>query len=60
MTLFDSNTFEHDYVVTILTHFTEDLKTEKPVWQVIDKYACILSSFANGQICQAVKDATHV
>ena len=54
-TQFDSNTFEHDYIISVLMHMVTDLKTAKPVEQIIDKYAVSLTAFMTGQIVQAVK-----
>ena len=54
-TQFDSNTFEHDYIISVLMHMVTDLKTMKPVEQIIDKYAVSLTAFMTGQIVQAVK-----
>ncbi len=56
-TQFDSNTFEHDYIARVLSHMVADLKTAKPVEQVIDKHAVELTAFMNGQIVQAVRAA---
>lgn len=50
VTEFDSNTFEHDYIIAILGHLVQDLKTEKPVSQLIDHYAVELTGFMNGMI----------
>ena len=52
---FNSNTFEHDYIINVLMHMVTDLKTQKPVEQIIDKYAVSLTAFMTGQIVQAVK-----
>ena len=54
-TQFDSNTFEHDYIISVLMHMITDLKTDKPVEQIIDKYAVSLTAFMTGQIVQAIK-----
>ena len=54
-TEFTSNTFENDYILATLEHFIVDLRTDKPQAQILDKYACELTSFMNGQIVQAVK-----
>ena len=53
-TQFDSNTFEHDYIISVLMHMVTDLKTDKPVEQIIDKYAVSLTAFMTGVIVQAV------
>ena len=53
-TQFDSNTFEHDYIISVLMHMVTDLKTDKPVEQIIDKYAVSLTAFMTGMIVQAV------
>lgn len=52
-----SDTFEHDYIVAVLSHMTDDLKTDKPAGQIIDKYAVAITAFMNGQIVQAMKNA---
>ncbi len=54
-TQFDSNTFESDYIIKILSFMVEELKTKEPVERIIDKYAIELTAFMNGQIEQAVK-----
>jgi len=59
MTQFDSNTFEHDYILAVLQHMITTLKTAKPVSQTLDKYAVELTAFMNGQIRSAVKAATN-
>lgn len=56
-TQFDSNTFEHDFILSTLQGFASDLSTEKPKTQVLDKYACILTAFMAGQIVAEVKRA---
>ena len=55
MTQFDSNTFENDYILEVLQHMVMDLKTQKPVSQILDKYAVELTAFMNGQIRSVVK-----
>lgn len=55
MTNFDSNTFENDYIVAVLQHMATDLKTQKPVEQIIDKYAVELTAFMNGRIRAIVR-----
>lgn len=54
-TEFNSDSFEHDYIIVVLESFRTELKTGKPVEQVIDKYAVQLTAFMNGQIVQAVR-----
>ena len=54
-TKFDSNTFEHDYIISVLMYMITDLKTNKPIEQIIDKYAVSLTAFMTGQIVQAIK-----
>lgn len=55
MTEFNSNTFENDYILAVLEHMVTDLKTAKPVAQILDRYAVELTAFMNGQIRSAVK-----
>lgn len=55
MTDFDSNTFENDYILAVLQHMVTDLKTQKPVEQILDKYAVELTAFMNGRIRGVVK-----
>lgn len=55
MTNFDSNTFENDYILAVLSHMVTDLKTQKPAEQILDKYAVELTAFMNGQIRAATK-----
>ncbi len=55
MTQFDSDTFEKDYILAVLDHMVTDLKTQKPVEQVLDHYAVELTAFMNGQIRSAVR-----
>lgn len=55
MTEFSSNTFEHDYIIRELENMIVDLRTDKSRTQIIDKYACNLTSFMNGQIIATVK-----
>jgi hypothetical protein len=47
---FNSNTFEHDYIARSLSNMVEDLKTDKPVAQIIDAYAVQLTAFMAGQV----------
>lgn len=56
-TQFDSNTFEHDYIVAALNNLVTELETDRPESQTIDKYAVQLTAFMNGQILQAVNHA---
>lgn len=58
-TQFDSNTFEHDYIVVTLLHLAKELKTEKDEDEVIDKYAVALTAFMTGQIRSKVFDAVR-
>lgn len=54
MTEFDSNTFENDYILACLKYMVEDMKTDKPLAQIIDHYAVKITAFMNGQIRSAV------
>ena len=58
-TQFDSNTFEHDYIISVLMHMITDLKTDKPVEQIIDKYAVSLTAFMTGQIVPGDKKLSN-
>lgn len=57
-TKFDSNTFEDDYVIAVLSHMVTDLKTYKSREQIIDHYAVELTAFMNGRIIEAVRNST--
>jgi hypothetical protein len=48
----DHNLFEHDYIIQALGHFMADLHTTKPLPSVLDKHACILTAFMQGQLCE--------
>jgi hypothetical protein len=48
----DGNLFEHDYIIQALGHFIADLHTSKPLPSVLDKHACILTAFMQGQLCE--------
>jgi len=52
---FDSNTFEHDYIIQILTQFIDEAHTKEQQAAVIDKYAGQLTAFMNGKIMQAME-----
>jgi hypothetical protein len=57
MTDFDSNTFEHDYIIRILSHFADEMRVypdKHP--RTLDKYAGQLTAFMNGKIVRAVDD----
>lgn len=56
-TQFDSNTFEHDYIIASLSHLVTDLKTNKNEAEILDKYAVQLTAFMTGQIRSHVFDA---
>ena len=56
MTEFDSNTFEHDYIVKVLYHLAVDIKNGKSFCNVVDKHAVELTAFMNGMIRQAMKE----
>lgn len=60
-TEFTSHTFENDYILAMLEHYKFDLTTAGDdvtrEAQITDSYACNLTSFMNGQIGQAVKNA---
>jgi len=51
----DSNIFEHDYIIESLEMFAADLKTGKSLSSIIDKQACILTAFMQGQILAVEK-----
>ncbi len=55
MIQFDSNIFEHTYIIKILENFILELKTDKLQKEIIDKYACQLTAFMTGQIVQTIK-----
>ena len=57
-TQFNSNTFEDDYVIAVLSHMVTDLKTDKSRSQIIDHYAVEITAFMNGRIIEAVRNAT--
>ena len=47
-THFDSNTFEHDYIVLVLQEFICELETDRSESQVLDKYAVEITAFMVG------------
>ena len=49
-TEFDSDTFEHDYIIQVLTLFALELRASVPEERTIDKYAMQLTAFMNGMI----------
>lgn len=53
---FDNNSFEHDYIIKCLQSFIVDLRTDKPIDQVIDKTAVQLTAFMNGEIASQLKE----
>ena len=53
-TEFGSDTFEHDYIIQILTLFALELRASVPEERTIDKYAVQLTAFMNGMIRGAV------
>ena len=59
-TEFNSNTFEHDYIIACLNHMVLELNTNKSREQIIDKYAVELTAFMNGMIRQVVKNKLKV
>lgn len=54
---FNSNSFEHDYIIKCLESFIVDLKTDKPLAQIIDFKAVQITAFMQGQIVSEVKHA---
>lgn len=46
----DMNWFEHDYIIEALEHFAFDVKRGSAD---IDKHACILTAFMQGQLVKA-------
>jgi len=59
MTEFNSNTFENDYILAVLSHMVTDLKTNKLDESILDKYAVELTAFMNGQIITAVRNCRN-
>ena len=53
-TEFGSDTFEHDYIIQVLTLFALELRASVPEERTIDKYAVQLTAFMNGMIRGAV------
>ena len=49
-TEFDNDTFEHDYIIQVLTLFALELRASVPEERTIDKYAVQLTAFTNGMI----------
>lgn len=58
-TQFTSNTFEDDYIISVLSHMVTDLKTSKSREEIIDRYAVELTAFMNGRIVEVVKSSCH-
>jgi hypothetical protein len=71
---FDQNTFEHDYIVQILSQFKGEIKNaikldaqglpsegfslNDSTPRIIDRYATELTAFMNGKIVQAMENET--
>lgn len=43
---------EDDFILRTLLCFVEDMKTSKPVSEIIDKHACILTAYMRGRIIE--------
>lgn len=54
-TQFDSNAFEHDYILRCLELFLVDLKTDKDVSQMLDKKAVQITAFMMGEVAAQLK-----
>jgi hypothetical protein len=70
----DQNTFEHDYIIQILSQFKVEIKhaikldaqglpragfsLNDSTPRIIDRYATQLTAFMNGKIVQAVQNET--
>ena len=52
-TEFDSNTFEHDYIIKVLGAFVTAMRTEKNQAELMDKYAVQLTAFMVGMAREA-------
>ncbi len=60
MTEFDSDTFEHDYILKLIeSMMIETLIDGRTQPTVADKYAVALTAFMNGQIVQALKNRAN-
>jgi len=54
---FDSNTFEHDYIIQILQDFYVEMRDfPNEHSHILDKYAPQLTAFMNGKIVQAIEN----
>ena len=53
----DNNIFEHDYIIEALEMFAADLKAAKFLSSIIDKHACIITAFMQGQVLATEKAA---
>lgn len=52
---FDNNSFEHDYILRCLESFLVDLKTDKPLPQLLDEKAVQLTAFMMGEVSAQLK-----
>lgn len=52
---FDTNMFEHDYILAQLQMLEVDLKRGVQASRALDKCACILTAFMIGQIIETIK-----
>ena len=41
---------EDTFIVEVLENMVTDLRTDKPITQVIDSYACQLTAYMQGQL----------
>ena len=55
----DNNIFEHDYIIEALEMFASDLQAAKLLSSIIDKHACIITAFMQGQVLSAEKQTAH-
>jgi len=54
-TQFDSNAFEHDYILSCLESLLVDLKTDKDISEILDKTAVQLTAFMMGEVAAQLK-----
>lgn len=46
--------YENDYILGLLKSFRIELKTDKEEAGILDKYACILTSYMNGKLAKTI------
>jgi hypothetical protein len=47
--------FEDDFIAQKLLHFITDLKTDKSREELVDIYACAITSYINGRLKELIR-----